>query len=45
VKTREHIDLWLHGYALVQDDTAQVPFFERGYRDRLTVAKKTARTW
>jgi hypothetical protein len=42
VKTREHIDLWLHGYALVQDDTAQVPFFERGYRDRLTVAKNRA---
>ena len=42
VKSREHIDLWLHSYALVQDDTAQVPFFERGYRDRLTVAKNQA---
>ncbi len=42
VKTREHIDLWLHSYALVQDDTAQVPFFERGYRDRLTVVKNQA---
>lgn len=42
VMTREHIDLWLHGYALVQDDTAQVPFFARGYRDRLVVAKNQA---
>lgn len=42
VKTREHIDLWLHGYAMVQDDTAQVPFFRRGYRDRLTVVKNQA---
>jgi hypothetical protein len=43
VKTREHIDLWLHAYALVQDDTAQVPFFERGYRARLTAARSQAR--
>lgn len=42
VKTREHIDLWLHGYALVQDDSAQVPYFRRGYRDRLTVIKNQA---
>ena len=42
VKTREHVDLWLHGYALVQDDTARVPYFRRGYRDRLTVAKNQA---
>lgn len=42
VKTREHVDLWLHSYALVQDDTAQVPYFRRGYRDRLTVIKNQA---
>lgn len=42
VKTREHVDLWLHSYALVQDDTAQVPYFRRGYRDRLTVVKNQA---
>ena len=42
IKTREHIDLWLHSYALVQDDTAQVPFFRRGYRDQLVVAKNQA---
>lgn len=39
IKTREHVDLWLHGYAMLQDDTAQVPFFRRGYRDELQVLK------
>src|SRR5690348_6310780 len=33
--TREHIDLWLHGYALLTSDTARVPLFERGYRQRM----------
>jgi hypothetical protein len=42
VKTREHVDLWLHGFALLQPDTTQVPFFQRGYRDQLTVAKNRA---
>jgi hypothetical protein len=32
-RTREHVDLWLHGFALVVDDTARVPLFRRGYRD------------
>jgi hypothetical protein len=36
------VDLWLHSYALVQDDTAQVPYFRRGYRDQLTVVKNQA---
>lgn len=39
VKTREHVDLWLHAFALLSEDTAQVPLFDRGYRDRLTVLK------
>ncbi|HEX2778539.1 MAG TPA: hypothetical protein VHM30_03500 [Gemmatimonadaceae bacterium] len=37
VKTREHLDLWLHGFAMVQADTTRVPFFRRGYRDMLVV--------
>lgn len=41
VKTREHVDLWLHGFALLQEDTAQVPIFARGYAERLTVVKNT----
>lgn len=39
VKTREHVDLWLHGFAMLMDDTATVPLFDRGYRDRLTVER------
>lgn len=33
--TREHIDLWLHGYALLTSDTARVPLFQRGYREHM----------
>jgi hypothetical protein len=42
VKTREHVDLWLHGFALLSDDSATVPLFRRGYRDELTVLKNKA---
>ena len=35
VRTAEYVDLWLHGYALVSNDTAKVPLFDRGYRDRM----------
>lgn len=41
VKTREHVDLWLHSFALLMDDTATVPLFARGYRDQLTVIKNS----
>jgi hypothetical protein len=41
VKTREHVDLWLHAFALLQDDTAAVPFFDRGYRERITIVKNS----
>jgi hypothetical protein len=40
VRTRQHVDLWLHGYALLQRDTARIPFFRRGYRDRLLAARR-----
>lgn len=39
VLTREHLDLWLHGYALLTRDTAHVPFFSRGYRERVNALK------
>lgn len=32
IATHEHVDLWLHGYALLTGDTARVPLFRRGYR-------------
>jgi hypothetical protein len=40
IRTREHVDLWLHGYALLQRDTARVPFFRRGYRDRMIAERR-----
>ena len=39
VKTRSHVDLWLHGFAMVQEDTTRIPFFRRGYRDQMVVQK------
>lgn len=42
VKSALHVDTWLHGFALIQDDTARVPYFARGYRARVTQAKQRA---
>ena len=42
IKTREHVDLWLHGFAMLSVDTTKVPYFRRGYRDELTVQKNGA---
>ena len=42
MKTREHVDLWLHGFALLQEDTTFVPFFRRGYGTDMTVLKNRA---
>ncbi len=42
ITTREHVDIWLHGFAMVQDDTARVPFFVRGYRERMSDVKRRA---
>jgi hypothetical protein len=42
IKTREHVDLWLHGYAMLQDDTTRIPYFRRGYRDRMVVRRNQA---
>ena len=39
VKTRQHMDTWLHGFAMIQDDTATVPFFRPGYREQMVVLK------
>lgn len=36
---REHVDLWLHGYAVLTTDTARVPFFLRNYRQRMRQLK------
>ena len=42
IKVREHVDLWLHGFAILQRDTARVPFFERGYAQRYLARKSAA---
>jgi hypothetical protein len=42
VKVREHVDLWLHGFAMLQEDTTFVPFFRRGYGTEMTVLKNRA---
>ena len=42
IKTREHVDLWLHGFALLQEDTTFVPFFKRGYGTNMIVLKNRA---
>ncbi|MDP9177132.1 MAG: hypothetical protein M3O61_05580 [Gemmatimonadota bacterium] len=39
VKTREHLDLWLHGFAMITDDTTLVPYFRRGYRTQMAGLK------
>ena len=39
--TREHVDLWLHGYALLTGDTARIPFFRRGYRQQMREIRRT----
>lgn len=40
VVTMEHVDLWFHGFAMLTSDTGYVPFFARGYRQRITTAKR-----
>ena len=40
LSTLEHVDLWLHGYALLTSDTGHVPFFARGYKQRITALKR-----
>ena len=42
VRTREHVDLWLHSYALLTPDSTLVPYFRRGYRDQ-TIALRRQR--
>jgi hypothetical protein len=40
VRTREHLDLWLHSYALINQDTTLVPYFRRGYRERIAGVRR-----
>ena len=40
IHTYEHVDLWLHGFAMIQDDTTLVPFFKRGYKAEMNDLKR-----
>ena len=40
VTTQHHVDLWLHGFAMIQDDTTLVPYFRRGYKAEFTDLKR-----
>jgi len=40
--TREHVDLWLHGFAMLQEDTTTVPYFRRGYREDQMARRRAA---
>lgn len=42
LRTREHVDLWLHGFAMISGDTSPVPLFRRGYREALLAARAKA---
>lgn len=39
-RTKEHVDLWLHSYALLSTDTTLIPYFARGYRDRMVNVRR-----
>jgi hypothetical protein len=41
VKTRYVVDLWLHGYAMLETDSIGVPDFRRDYRDAMVVEKNS----
>jgi hypothetical protein len=42
INTYEHVDLWLHGFAMIQSDSTLVPYFRRGYKADLTDLKRRA---
>jgi hypothetical protein len=45
VATKEHVDLWYHGFAMLTSDTGHVPFFARGYRAQMTALKRQRNTF
>jgi hypothetical protein len=42
LRTREHVDLWLHGFAMISSDASAVPLFRHGYREALVAARAKA---
>jgi hypothetical protein len=44
IATREHVDLWLHGFAMLQADSSLVPYFRLDYRDAASQARRQSGT-
>ena len=40
VRTSEHVDLWLHCYALLTADSMLVPYFAKGYREEVMALRR-----
>jgi hypothetical protein len=40
VRTREHVDLWLHAYALLTPDSNYIPYFRRGYAEKVNAVRR-----
>jgi hypothetical protein len=40
INTYEHVDLWLHAFAMIQDDSTLVPYFRRGYKAEMNDLKR-----
>jgi hypothetical protein len=39
-RTSQAVDLWLHAYAMLSPDTMYLPYFSRGYRDRMMTLRR-----
>ncbi len=44
IRVREHLDLWLHGFAMLQVDSSRIPYFRRGYRSALADQRSRLQT-
>lgn len=44
VEARYQLDAWLHAFAMVQNDSTEVPYFRRGYRDRMVALRNRSNT-
>jgi hypothetical protein len=40
IETREHVDLWLHGFAMLQTDSSLVPYYRLNYRSQVSDARR-----
>jgi hypothetical protein len=42
IETREHLDLWLHGFAMLQNDSSLVPYYRLDYATEVRQARGAA---